>query len=386
MNNIIKKTGIMPGITILFALVTGTISTVHAEVIKKPPIIAKLQQLKQPLSKETKKWMNRWVGVDLEGPGFLYDQLSGNTGIYLKIRKINRTDLVDGHTAYGTFVTFHGPSNPDAEIAYFNLAAILGHDNIMRPAIPYTLGNKGTKGFKTLLKKELAIADPTSRRPVRIKRLLNWLETPPLRGGLKAHKPISSITYQSFVDTPPGAIYGVPLETNPIVMALQASNPQPIAGRKIQLKTGYTGDLLQLAREYSIIMTLDAIFQQWDRYSNTGNIGLAKDSANIAHFYMTDNGGSDMSEEPADVTRNLSYFSRYDRPSIQKLKQLYLFLLKPERGFLGYKNAEKFVVDLGLYSEHSPATYVKLLQRNLHLVLNNVAAVELEYGNNAYLP
>jgi hypothetical protein len=386
MNTIIRKTKVTLGITILFALVATATNIAQAGVIKQPPIIAKLRQLKQPLSKETKKWMKRWVGADLEGSGFVYDQLSGNTGIYLKISKIDPTDLVNGHKAYGTFVTFHGPSNPDSEIAYFNLAAILGHDNIIRPAIPYTLGKNAAQGFKTLLEKELTVADPASRRPIRINRLLTWLETPPLLGGLKAKKPISSVKYQSFVDTPTGAIYGVPLSSNPIVTALQASNAQPVSGKKVRLQAGYTGDLLQLTREYSIIMTLDALFQQWDRYSNTGNVGLAKDDANIAHFYMTDNGGADMSDDPADVTRNLGYFSRYDRQTIKKLKELYLFLAKPEKGFLGYTNAETFVVDLGLYSEHTPAGYVRLLKRNLLMLLHHVAAVGHKYGNQAYLP
>ncbi|SJM94296.1 conserved hypothetical protein [Crenothrix polyspora] len=386
MNTIITKAKVILGITLAFTLADTITNGVQANVIKQSPIIAKLQKIKQPLSKETDKWMKRWVGTNLDAPGFVYNELSGTTEIYLKIRKIDKTDLVNGYKAYGTFVTGHGSSNPDSEIAYFNLAAILGHDDVIRPAVSYTLGKKAAQSFKTLLEKELTITLPGDRRhDVRIPRLLGWLTKPPLIGGLKAKKHDSYAEYKSMADIPPGAGRGGPFKTNPIIKVLQASNPQPAAKKKVLLQTGYTGDLLQLAREYSNIMTLDVIFQQWDRYNNT-NVGLAKDDANIAHFYMTDNGGADMKDDLADITRNLSYFSRYNRKTITKLKQLYMFLNNPARGFLGYKNAESFVVDLGLYSELKPAEYVRLLKRNLLLLLKNVAAVERKYGNQAYLP
>lgn len=387
MSTIITKTKVVIGISVALTLADTTTNSVLAAAIKHPPIIAKLQKLKQPLAKETDKWMKRWVGTDFEAPGFVYNQLGGTTQIYLKIRKVDPTDLVNGYKAYGTFVTGHGSSNPDTEIAYFNLAAILGHDDVIRPAIPYTLGKKAAQGFKILLEKEFALPAPLGdrRHDVRIPRLLDWLKTPPLIGGLKAHKEDTYAEYKSIADIPPGAGRGGPLKNNPIIKALQATNAQPVAKKKVLLQTGYTGDLLQLAREYSNIMTLDVIFQQWDRYNNT-NVGLAKDYLNIAHFYITDNGGADMLDDLADINRNLSYFSRYDRKTIIKLKELYAFLVTPSKGFLGYKNAELFVVDLGLYSEKNPAEYVRLLKRNLQLLLNKVAAVERKYGSKAYLP
>lgn len=386
MNTIFTPAKAIVSITIAFALVVAITNNAQANVIKQPPIIAKLQKLKQPLAKETNKWMKRWVGTNLEDPGFVYNELSGTTEIYLKIRKIDKTDLINGYKSYGTFVTGHGSSNPDTEIAYFNLAAILGHDDIMRPAVRYSLGKKAALGFKTLLEKERATLEPGRRRDVRIPRLLDWLKTSVLLGGLKAKKHDSYVEYKSMADIPPGAGRGAPYKTNPVIKALQAANPQPVAGNKILLQAGYTGDLLQLAREYSNIMTLDVIFQQWDRYNNT-NVGLAKDDANIAHFYITDNGGADMKDELTDITRNLNYFSRYDHQSIKKLKQLYLFLINPTRGFMGYSNAELFVADLGLYSELKPAEYVRLLKRNLLLLLNHVTAVERKYGTNqTYLP
>jgi len=88
-------------------------------------------------------------------------------------------------------------------------------------------------------------------------------------------------------------------------------------------------------------MTLDVIFRQWDRYSG-GNVVIAKDDAGVAHCYATDNGGADVSSR---LDRNIGLFSRYDRRTIDGLKALSGFLKNPASGFLGYTDAETFVVE-----------------------------------------
>ena len=85
------------------------------------------------------------------------------------------------------------------------------------------------------------------------------------------------------------------------------------------------------------------------------------------------------------MERNLRWFSRFDRHTIEQLRVLYGFLVNPESGFLSYTNAEQFVVDLGLYSELKPTEYVERLKRNLRLVLEHVAAIESKYDKAAYL-
>lgn len=147
------------------------------------------------------------------------------------------------------------------------------------------------------------------------------------------------------------------------------------------MKAGYVGDEFELAREYSVIMTIDAVTQQWDRYSG-GNVAIRKDDQGRAHFYATDEGGADISG--AWKARNLGWFSRFDRSAIQKLADLKQFLDTPATGYLGYSDPEVFVVDLGLYSQMSAAVYVQRLKRNLGLVLDYVRSVESRSGNQAY--
>jgi hypothetical protein len=103
----------------------------------------------------------------------------------------------------------------------------------------------------------------------------------------------------------------------------------------------------------------------------------------VAHCYATDNGGADVSSR---LDRNIGLFSRYDRRTIDGLKALSAFLKNPAIGFLGYTDAETFVVDLGLYRQHPPADYVDRLKSNLDFLLQHVSGVEARHGADAYLP
>jgi hypothetical protein len=374
-------------ITVIFSIVTlvtlgnAVKNTAYADTILKFPIPERLQHQGKPLANETIKWMNRWRGIDLDNSVFKLDELSGSTSIYLKVRKLD-VGSKDGYKAYGTFMSRSWSANPYSELAYFNLATILGHDNIFRPAVRYALGPKARQAFKVLL--EQTVVPPGNRLDNKNLILQDIATGKPLNGCLKAKKQASDIAYNAITDIK-ASPNGHPRMNNPIIAALQAANAQPVIGQKIELLKGYKGDIVQLAREYSIIMTLDVIFQQWDRYSGD-NVALAKDKFGVAHFYSTDNNGASLENDTSLVLSNLKLFSRYDRKTINQLKALYGFLLKPAKGFFGYRNAELFVVDLGLYDNAKPSEYVQILKQNLKLLLNNVAKVESRFGKNAYLP
>jgi len=164
---------------------------------------------------------------------------------------------------------------------------------------------------------------------------------------------------------------------------LQIANPAPVKGQSVELIPGYVGDAYQLAQEYSVIMILDAVFQQGDRYSG-GNVVIRK-VGDEAHFYSTDNGGAYVREDSSSVTVQLPWFSRYDRKTIDGLREINQFLLNPEKGFLGYDDSANFVADLGLYFQLTPAQFAPLLQRNIQLVLDRVDSVVAQYGDSAYL-
>jgi hypothetical protein len=358
--------------------VITTRSSLIAGTVESYPILEKVQAQARPLSTVTQDWMEKWRGMDLDSPEYEFKELSGSTSINMKIRKIDPTDP-KGYKARGSFVPLNGAANPDTEIAYFNFAAILGYDSAFRPTVRYELGPRASATLKTLIEHaSIHGADRTENKGDILREIASGR---PLRGCVKAKKLDSSRAYDEMVN-PSARGNGAPRSSNPVIKSLQVDNPEPQSGVTLDLGHAYQGDALQLAREFSVIMTLDVIFRQWDRYSG-GNVVIAKDDSGTAHFYATDNGGADVSGR---LDRNIGLFSRYDRHTIEELKALDAFLKNPAGGFLGYTDAEAFVVDLGLYRMHSPADYVVRLKSNLDVFLAHVSEVENRHGAATYLP
>jgi hypothetical protein len=344
------------------------------------PILERLLAQGTALSAVTQDWMKKWRGMDLDSDQYEFKELSGSTSINMKIRKVDPTDP-QGYKSRGSFVPLNGAANPDTEIAYFNLAAILGYDSIFRPTVRYELGPKASSALKTLIEHTpIHGSDRIENKGNILKEIASGN---PLKGCVKAKKLDSARAYDEMVN-PNAPGNGAPRSSNPIIMSLRVENPQPKSGVTLELCQGYTGDALQLAREFSVIMSLDAIFRQWDRYSG-GNVVIAKDDAGVAHFYATDNGGADVSSLQGRLTRNIELFSRYDRQVIEGLRALDAFLKDPASGFLGYTDAETFVVDLGLYRQYSASAYVDRLKSNLDFFLAHVSSIENNHGADAYL-
>jgi hypothetical protein len=342
------------------------------------PVLAALQSEGRSLAPDSREWMKKWTGMNLEdSSSYRFKELSGSTSINMKIQKIDASDP-KGEKSRGSFVPRNSSANPDVEIAAFNLSAILGYDYIYRPAARYELGSIASQSFKALIEQYKFRG---SERLANKARILNAIKSgAPLKGCVKAKKDKTNVALDAIANTHAES-NGAPNVSHPIIRFLQAANEKPVAGKSLTLKTGYVGDELELAREYSVIMTIDAVTQQWDRYSG-GNVVIRKDDQGRAHFYMTDNGGADLSN--SWNARNLTWFSRFDRDVIQKLADLKRFLDSPAVGYLGYSDPEVFVTDLGLYSQNSAAIYVQRLRRNLGLVLDYVSSTESRFGNRAF--
>lgn len=345
-------------------------------------ILNAIEAEKGKLAPSTKKWMKKWKDMNLEDTAlFTLAEISGTTSINIKVQKKDATDE-KGYKSYGSFVTTNEAANPNAEIAYFNLAAIVGADSFYRPAVRYELGPKAKVTFKKVL-----TATPVKgvMRTNNKKNILKALEKPvDLRGCVKAKKEDFSVELEDMVGpSVPGML---PLKaTHPVVKFIRGNSVAPKRGDTIQLKNLYIGDALTLSREFSIMMTLDVVFGQYDRLSG-GNVVIMKDENQVAHYYATDNGGAYVVASTGNALKTAKSFSRFDKKTILKLQELHAFLQNPALGFLGYKDAKAFVVDLGLYFDMTPERYVGALKDNLTILLNRVKESEKQYGSQAYFP
>lgn len=349
-------------------------------VVQNYPLLERVAATRA-LSAETVKWMERWKGMDLEDTSlYQFPELSGSTSVNLKVERRDSTDP-KGSKSLGTFVPRNGAGNPNTELAYFNLAVLMGVEEYFRPATRYELGPRAQEKFRQLINQ--ARITNKHRLENKAKILAAMATGQLLKGCMKAKKLDSEIVYDEFVNYRlPGN--GGPRSEHPLYALVQATSRKPRAGQTINLKSRVVADELEISRQLSILMTFDVIFQQWDRYSG-GNFTLALGPSGKAQIYATDNGGAGITREPNRVERNLGYFSRYDKALIDKLAQLRQFLREPSRGYFNYTNAEEFVVDLGLYFEGSPRDYVDRLGRNIDLLLQRVEQNRAKYGNDIFL-
>jgi hypothetical protein len=324
--------------------------------------------------------MKKWDHINLEDSSkFQFKELSGTTSINLKIQKIDLTDA-KGYKAYGSFLSNNESGNPNSEIAYFNLAAILGVDKMFRPVVRYELGPIAALAFRKLIE---ASSIKGQQRLKNKKRILYAIHSgSPLLGCIKARKSDSTLAYDSMTKIG-RKDNGTLISSDSIVKLIQGSKDQPIKGNIIFLNKNYSGDALELAREFSILLTFDSIFGQYDRFSG-GNITLLKDDQNMAHFVAVDNGGAEIVDSQYLTKKTVKLFSRYDRNVIKKLRDFYQFLLFPSQPFIGYTSPEKMIIDLGMYYLSSPAAYLLAIKANIQILLNEVQTNENRYGANVY--
>ena len=335
------------------------------------PILERIVADGEILEPDTVKWMERWRGMNLDDAArYRFPELSGSTSVNLKIE----TTEVPAKSR-GTFVTTNSATNPNMEIAYFNLLSILGWGHLCRPAARYELGPNASQRFRQLM--QSTPIQNEDRRQNRDRILAAIASGNPLLGAIKAKKPDTVTELESIAES------GGPRSSHPVIRAIQAGNPLPPVGERLDLGAGYAGEARLLAREYSVLMTMDSLFHQWDRYSG-GNVTIRKDDAGNAHFYSSDNGGAGLFDGTSWVTRNLGRFSRYDRNLIDRLAGLRAFLAGTSGTFLGYQDRLAFLSDLGLYFGLEPQRYRDRLSRNLGLLAERVAAVQAASGARAF--
>lgn len=367
---------------IMALLLVSFISVRSAEGSTYNALIKNAEKSGIALSSSTIKWMKKWNEIDLEDANlYTFPALSGTTSVNLKVAKKDAKDT-SGFKSLGSFVTVNEAANPNAEIAYFNLSVILGVDSFFRPAIRYELGNRGKEEFRKLLVSTKLVGAIRNNNKERILKSISNYPNENLKGCLKAKKEENIHELEDMVKTKwPSA--GRLNYKHPILKLIQAQNEQPKIGDRILLRKDFEGDAVTLAREFSIILTLDTVFGQYDRFSG-GNIVLSRDEMNNAHFYATDNGGAEIVDSVASAKDMTERFSRFDRTVILKLKELNNFLNNPASGYLGYTSAEAFIFDLGLYFRYPPERYLDGLKKNLAVLLHHVHESEERFGDKIY--
>jgi ketosteroid isomerase-like protein len=294
----------------------------------------------------------------------------------LKIKK-------DGKTV-GSFLPPNSSGNPNSEIAYFNMARILGFEDIIRPAVPYKLGKRPLSEFRRLLESDHIEANRRNRDKIRNRdNILAWIKANPaeLNGAVKADKPKSNRSYNEILSN------GSPKKNHALMQHVQANNPMPDATGRMALADGSaTTNALETARAWSILLSLDVIFGQSDRYSGSNITVNVDEGRKTFALFSTDNGGADLCSGSKQAAKNLGLFSRYDRDAVAIIERMTTFLKGGSNGFDGYSDPKAFVVDLGFYLEPTPEKSVQCLKENCDQFLKAVRKNEELFKSSAFFP
>ena len=369
-------------ILFIFSIINSvTVFAQELSNVQNVEFLTLLEKQNVTLSSNTKKWMKRYKGINLDDlTSFKFNELSGTTSVNLKIAKIDPTEE-KGYKSYGTFMGLNDSGNPNAEIAYFNLATLLGVGERFRPVVRYQLGLTAQQEFKKLLNSTKLNGQT---RNLNKTNLLKEIEKSKLlNGALKSKKSDTSIEFENLLKT---TKFPKRRFLNPeysFVKAIQANEPQPISGKKVIVIKNYEGDEKELSRELSIQLTLDVVFGQYDRFSG-GNVVIEKDDNNMTHFISSDNGGADIIASSEIAERTAVLFSRYDKDIILKLRALESFLKGETQEFYGYTDPLVFIKELGLYFIYSPERYKQALINNFHELFEAVDANLKNHGEKIY--
>lgn len=276
--------------------------------------------------------------VDLTSPEFQSEMKEGGTSVYLVIKKNQKK--------WGALIPENESAILSGEIAAFNLARLLGFSKIYQPVASYWWAGKNLDIFKSMIP-----ATPYAGKWKELNRqnILKRIQNNPqgIEAIFKARR-IHPDDYDALVDLESNKLntsHTLKGSSVPFAQWLQCQGARPQS--HIVTVNGGTNSEIELARDLSSVLLIDALTGQWDRFSG-GNIQTAILDDGKVHFVANDNGGSWGGESFTQKT--LALVSRYDEQMAQNILLLDGLLSGGKPAF-GLANEAEFIeaMDLARY-------------------------------------
>jgi hypothetical protein len=261
-------------------------------------------------------------------------------------------------------------ANIEGQVVSYHLGRFLGMGLLVIPSGYFTVHGKTLSSFQRMLDRA---SESNSLRLANQSALSDALSRNPnsMQGALMPKLAATKWEVVGLADTDNNTIN----RSHPIASFINVRGPMPSNSRAMTFHAVKTKDgkspsasELDLAREFSMIMVLDLLGGQWDRWSG-GNVEATYDPASTRlYFIARDNGGSTMVGTNY-VNNYLNIVSRFDRGQIVRVQRLVQLLSSPQ--------AADTVTGLRLRS--NPAS---LLAR-ANALLKQVNALVVRFGDAA---
>lgn len=270
----------------------------------------------------------------------------GGTSVYLLIC------AKDGKPI-GAILPENSATSIEGELVSYRLADWLGFPELSQRATPFTIRGKMLDRLKDDLRKVSFSGQKEANRL----RIIERINAHPngIVAVCKQWTPDRPINIESLrSDGKPNGR----LNTNhPLAGWLRRENGMP-TGEEIRLKemVKAPAPALELTRQLSNIMVVDALTAQWDRFSG-GNIqAYAKPSG--AQLVALDNGGASLgAKNRGYLDLFKGWVTRFDQATAKRLLELDDFLQGKSDKLQGQKDRAAFLTGLGLEAKsHAPFT------------------------------
>lgn len=280
----------------------------------------------------------------------------------------------------GTFVPYNSSSDPEAEVVSYRLARFLGVSDIYNPVSYFTIGPLAAARFSALLKKRTEIYHDRKLNYLRITTQLK--SNPNSLFGIYRFRPKG----KKYVVTSLGSNGEFNLGSQ-LAAFIRANGPMPSENRIALpgVKGQRPGDPVpleaesELARQLSVIFTIDQLMGQWDRFWR--NLEAMGDGSARLRLLARDNGGANVDDGWEWHARYERWVSRYDRDVMQKLQALDAFLHGSKPNFAGYSNVEQWKTAAGFIKASSFNTF----KRKLHMLIDKrLPMLEKQFGPKMY--
>lgn len=320
-----------------------------------------------PTAPDVEEFLQVATRLDLADPRLEFADGSGGMSINLEYK---------GMGLMGDFLSVNADGkgdnsagNPEGQIVAYNLSRILGYSR------SYGRGRwHRITGHPVQVLRSLAERNASSRQAVQEarERLLSTTSQSSVEGTLSLYGPKP---YGLSVLEAAGGPNGLFNEASPFASYLQAQGARP-DDRVITLGR-YPVNELEAARTLSTIFVIDALTEQWDRFSG-GNISVVKDGA-LYRLVAYDNGGAGIGGWGSGYqARYLRWTTRFDREVVEQVLAMDDFMAGRTSSFVGFRNQAEFLKVLGI------RRFERGFRKGLARVAGHMRATVATQGRNAY--
>lgn len=275
----------------------------------------------------------------------------GGTSVYAVV-------LREGQ-AIGAVIPENSATSLSGEVMSYNIARALGVSHLYQEGVYFFVTGENLKVFDSIVPKTpFAEAKFKSKEENRM-TLLNQIAKHP--GGIDMiYKPWGAKPedYDNLVRASDTSINGSHIlegSSKPFASFLKCQGPQPSAGVTVTMNEGTTSELLA-AQELSSILLIDALTQQWDRFSG-GNLQTTTVNGSV-QFVAFDNGGT--WGGPKWTQRSLGMVSRFDRKVVREILDMNMFVNEGAGSYRGFRTEQELIAAFGI--EHFPRYYANFKQ------------------------